>query len=58
MLISNDLQDWQKLYDDSSEAIELFPNQAALYALNAVSALQLEKYNEALKIIAESYNFV
>jgi tetratricopeptide (TPR) repeat protein len=57
LLISNDLQDWKALYDDSTEAIELFPNQAALYALNAVAALQLEKYDEALKVIGEGETY-
>lgn len=58
LLISNDLQDWKRLYDDSKESIELFPNQSALYALNAVGALQTEQYEQALKIIAEGENCV
>ncbi|MFV0378795.1 MAG: tetratricopeptide repeat protein [Mangrovibacterium sp.] len=58
LLISNDLQDWTRLYTDSKEAIELFPNQAALYALNAVGALQTEQYGQAIKIIAEGENYV
>jgi len=57
LLISNDLQDWNALYSDSKEAIELFPNQSALYALNAVAALQLEKYEEALKIVDEGETY-
>jgi len=57
LLISNDLQDWPSLYSDSKEALELFPNQAALYALNAVAALQLEKYEEALKVVEEGENY-
>lgn len=58
LLISNDLQDWQALYDDSAEAIELFPTQSALYALNAVAALQLEKFEDALKVIEEGEPYV
>ena len=57
LLISNDLQEFDVLYSDSREAIELFPNQAGLYALNAVAALQIEKYDEALKVIAEGENY-
>lgn len=57
LLISNDLQDWKRLYDDSKESIELFPNQSALYALNAVAALQTEQYEEALKVIAEGESY-
>ncbi len=57
LLISNDMEDWQRLYDDSKESIELFPNQGPLYALNAVAALQLEKYDEALKVIGEGETY-
>jgi len=54
LLISNDLQEWDTLYADSKESMELFPNQAALYALNAVAALQLEKYKEALEVVKQA----
>lgn len=57
LLISNDLQDWKRLYDDSKESIELFPNQSALYALNAVASLQTEQYEEALNVIAEGESY-
>ncbi len=53
MFVSNDLHDFQTLYDDSKKAIELFPNQALSYGLHAVAALQLEKYEDALKTLDE-----
>lgn len=51
LFISNDLQDFDVLYTDSRKAIELFPEQPVFYALQAVSALQLEKYDEALEML-------
>jgi len=51
LFISNDLQDFESLYTDSKHALELFPEQPVIYALNAVSALQLEKYDEALAVL-------
>ncbi len=51
LFISNDLQDFPTLYTDSKKALELFPEQPVVYALNAVAALQLEKYDEALQVL-------
>ena len=58
LYIENDLQDYNSLYTESKEAIEYFPNQAALYAWNAVSALQIEKYEEALEILEEGESYI
>lgn len=51
LFISNDLQDFETLYADSKQAMELFPDQPVIFALHAVSALQLEKYDEALQVL-------
>jgi len=51
LFISNDLLDFETLYADSKKAMELFPEQAVVFALNAVAALQLEKYDEALQVL-------
>ncbi len=51
LFISNDLQDFEALYADSNRAMELFPDQPVFFALNAVSALQLGKYDEALEVL-------
>lgn len=58
LLVDNDLQEFDTLYTDSKEALTLFPNQAPVYALNAVAALQLKKYNEALEVIKEGGPYV
>ena len=58
LIISNDLQDWSALYDDSNEALYLFPNQPQVYFLNGVACLQLEKFEETLDICEEGLNYV
>ena len=58
IFISNDLLDFESVYTDTQKAIELFPNQSVLYALNAVACLQLEKYQEALDILAAGEPYV
>lgn len=58
MFLSNDLHDFETLFTDSKQAIELFPNQAVSYALNAVAALQLQKYEEALTVMEEGEPYI
>jgi tetratricopeptide (TPR) repeat protein len=58
LLISNELQDFETLYEDSKEAIDLFPNQAVLYAMNSVASLQLKNYEAALATIEEGEVYV
>jgi tetratricopeptide (TPR) repeat protein len=58
LFMDNDLMDFESLYNESKQAIELFPNQAVLYALNAVASLQLKKYEEALQVLDEGQIYV
>lgn len=58
LYIDNDLQEWQKLYDHSKEATDLFPNQSEVYLLHAVACIQLEKYDETIKIVDEGMDYV
>lgn len=53
IFLSNDLLDFESVYSETKKAIELFPNQSMLYALNSVACIQLEKNQEALDILAE-----
>lgn len=48
LLLSNELNDWQRLLDDSNDALTHFPEQASIYIWKAVAELQLEKYDEAI----------
>lgn len=58
LFIDNDLQDWQGLYEHSTSAIDLFPNQPNIYLLKSVACIQLEKYDEAIAVTDEGMDFV
>jgi len=58
LFIDNDLQDWQGLYEHSSQAMDLFPNQPQVYFLNAVACIQLEKYDETRSVSDEGLMYV
>lgn len=58
LFIDNDLQDWQGLYEHTTNAIELFPNQPNVYLLKSVACIQLEKYDETIAVIDEGLDFV
>ncbi len=58
LFIDNDMQDWQALYDHSKKAVALFPNQPQVYFLNGVANLQLEKFDETIKITEEGLEYV
>jgi tetratricopeptide (TPR) repeat protein len=47
LTIEAQLKDDQALYDESKEALELFPTQAQFYYFNGYAAFQLQKYKEA-----------
>ena len=58
LFIDNDLQDWNGLYEHSKNASELFPNQPQVYFMHAIACIQLEKYDEAVKISDEGLDYV
>ena len=58
LFIDNDLQDWKGLYEHSNKTIELFPNQPQGYFMNALANLQLEKFDETVKISDEGLDYV
>jgi tetratricopeptide (TPR) repeat protein len=51
LLIDNDLLDWKTLSTDSKKAVNYFPQQPLIYILDAVSLLQLEKYDEMFAVL-------
>lgn len=57
-LIDNELGDYPAMIEHSRKAIDLFPNQALLYVLNAVAHIQQKNYEEALKVLAEGDAYV
>jgi tetratricopeptide (TPR) repeat protein len=58
LFIDNDLQEWQALYEHSTKAMDLFPNQPQVYFLNAIACLQLENYDETVAVSEEGLMFV
>lgn len=58
LYMDNQLQDWQALYEDSEEALFLFPNQPQVYFLHGIACLQLEKYQEVLTICDEGLAYI
>jgi len=51
LLIENELGNFQAMKDLSNEALEIFPNQPALYLFNGVALMQLKQYEEAISIL-------
>ena len=58
LFIDNDLQEWDVLYNHSSQALELFPNQPNVYLLKSVACIQLEKYEETIDVIDEGLDIL
>jgi tetratricopeptide (TPR) repeat protein len=58
MFIDNDLQDWTALEKHSKQATEMYPNQPNSYLLSGVASIQLEKYDDAISVIEEGYDFI
>ncbi len=58
MYIGNDIQDWDGLYVHTLKVVELFPNQPQGYFFHALACVQLEKFEEAIKISDEGLDYV
>lgn len=58
MFIDNDLQDWAALEKHSKQATEMYPNQPNSYLLSGVASIQLEKYDNAISVLDEGYDFI
>jgi len=52
------LSEFQKVYDHSSKAMELFPEQSVLYLFHGLSATQLKKYEEAIEFLETGVKLV
>ncbi len=49
MLIYNLKKDWEKVLKTTNEAMELFPNQAAIYLFKGNAEMQLKDYEKAIR---------
>ncbi|MCX6280728.1 MAG: tetratricopeptide repeat protein [Bacteroidetes bacterium] len=52
------LSDYQELYDHGNKALELFPDQSILYLFTGLGAVQLKRYEEAIKILDHGVRLV
>lgn len=51
IILEADLQDYQAMYDESSEAIEYFPNQPSFYLYKGAAAIRLQKNKESIEAL-------
>ncbi len=58
LLLSNDLEEWQRLCDDATTALTHFPEQPAIYMWKALGELQLEKYADAIASSEKGLTYV
>ncbi len=58
MLCESELGDYNSLLKHSSEAMDLFPNQAIPYFLNGVSNLRLKNFKTAIESLKDGQEFV
>lgn len=58
MYIDADLRDYKSLDSHSTEAIELFPNQATPYYFNGIANIQLKNYEKAVESLKDGIEFV
>lgn len=51
-------EEFELLYEDSKESLELFPSQPFLYQINGLALNKLTKYNEAIAVLSIGIDFV
>ncbi len=58
LIMEYQASEFELLYEDSKECLELFPTMSIVYLLNGVSANQLKKHNEALESLESGIELV
>jgi len=58
LLIESELSDFESMYTESSQTIELFPNQPFPYLMKGVAAIQKKKNEEAIEILNQGVELV
>ncbi len=53
IVIYSELQDYNNMLRESNEALELFPNQTALFLYKGVANMQLKSYKEAITALKQ-----
>ncbi|MFM7023646.1 MAG: tetratricopeptide repeat protein [Flavobacteriales bacterium] len=58
LAIDAETKEYQKLYDEATDALEYFPSQAELYWYKGIAGVQLKKYPEAIEALNDGVNLV
>lgn len=51
LIIESQLNDYEAMYKESKDALDLFPTQPTVYIFNGVACMQTKKYEEAVKVL-------
>jgi len=58
LLIENSMRNYQELYRESEQAINIYPDRPTLYMLRGISASELKKYDIAIKTLEAGLNLL
>ncbi|MBN8702807.1 MAG: tetratricopeptide repeat protein [Bacteroidetes bacterium] len=58
LILNSELNDFDAMYKESTEAMELFPNQPLPYLLKGIAAMQLGKSQEAVDVLKQGVTYV
>ncbi len=53
LFVENSIEEYERLYHEAAEAIELFPGAPTVYLLRGIAAIELGKNGEAIKALQE-----
>lgn len=54
----SELKEYERMMTESEEALSYFPNESSLYLLNGIAKTQLNKNEEAIKVLLQGYKLV
>lgn len=57
-VLESQLSDFDAMYKESKEALELFPTQPTVYIFNGVAGIQTKKFDEAVKTLENGLGIV
>jgi len=58
LLIENSMRNYQELYRESEQAINIYPDRPTLYMLRGISASELKKYDIAIEALEEGLSLL
>lgn len=58
LLIDSEISDFESMYSESTQTIELFPNQPFPYLMKGIAAIQKKKHEEAVEVLKQGIDLV